>query len=480
MRVLIVDDEVLIRNWLDSACAEYGILPEDRVLAANGKDALAKMSGRDFDLIFTDITMPGMSGLEFVEKLKEQGNSIPIIILSCHNDFEYARAAIRLGCADYLMKSELAKEDVFTILDKHAADKDRHEVHSISVLPSDMKAFILGDGNHPVSISFPFRRWGMVMILSDSFTLSRITFDGIASIGSCFVFTYDEGIPCYILEILDDHISSLEFAKLVHRILARAGLEKDRVAVSSISSGEETLVNAFRSILRITAAYYFDVATPRVGDDNAALVLRFSSQLDEMLQNARMSSSLSVIQSIVDQFFAMVYSSGIFDMLFCRKFLAGICDCIGMHVTAGESPAFKAEAVRIQASSSFSEARRLLEEVMKRFLAGSSASEYIKTAKDYILMNYYRQCSLADVAANVNISEEYLSRLFRKETGKSFVEFLTEVRMRKAKSLLLRSNCSMSEICDMVGIQSQTYFSTLFRKYYGMTPSDLRKSAKAE
>ena len=61
MRVLIVDDEVLIRNWLDSACAEYGILPEDRVLAANGKDALAKMSGRDFDLIFTDITMPGMS-----------------------------------------------------------------------------------------------------------------------------------------------------------------------------------------------------------------------------------------------------------------------------------------------------------------------------------------------------------------------------------------------------------------------------------
>ena len=85
------------------------------------------------------------------------------------------------------------------------------------------------------------------MILSDSFTLSRITFDGIASIGSCFVFTYDEGIPCYILEILDDHISSLEFAKLVHRILARAGLEKDRVAVSSISSCEETLVNAFRT-----------------------------------------------------------------------------------------------------------------------------------------------------------------------------------------------------------------------------------------
>ena len=102
--VLIVEDEPLMRQYLLNNLSL--IHPEFQVVnvARNGKEAVSVLEKTAFDLIITDIQMPGMDGLSFVKQLRDAGSSIPVIILTGYDEFEYARAGLRLGVAEYLLK----------------------------------------------------------------------------------------------------------------------------------------------------------------------------------------------------------------------------------------------------------------------------------------------------------------------------------------------------------------------------------------
>ena len=102
--VLIVEDEPLMRQYLLNNLSL--IHPEFQVVnvARNGKEAVSVLEKTAFDLIITDIQMPGMDGLSFVKQLRNAGSSIPVIILTGYDEFEYARAGLRLGVAEYLLK----------------------------------------------------------------------------------------------------------------------------------------------------------------------------------------------------------------------------------------------------------------------------------------------------------------------------------------------------------------------------------------
>ena len=102
--VLIVEDEPMMRQYLLNNLSL--IHPEFQVVnvARNGKEAVSVLEKTAFDLIITDIQMPGMDGLSFVKQLRDAGSSIPVIILTGYDEFEYARAGLRLGVAEYLLK----------------------------------------------------------------------------------------------------------------------------------------------------------------------------------------------------------------------------------------------------------------------------------------------------------------------------------------------------------------------------------------
>lgn len=103
-KALIVEDEPLMRGYLlDNLCR---ISPDFAAVAAvrDGLDALPLFQQQTFDLVITDIKMPGMDGIELVKRLRESGNDVPVILLSGYDEFEYARAGLRLGVAEYLLK----------------------------------------------------------------------------------------------------------------------------------------------------------------------------------------------------------------------------------------------------------------------------------------------------------------------------------------------------------------------------------------
>jgi two-component system response regulator YesN len=102
------------------------------------------------------------------------------------------------------------------------------------------------------------------------------------------------------------------------------------------------------------------------------------------------------------------------------------------------------------------------------------SNSIIETAKRYIQENYMRDISLDDVSRIVNISPYYFSKIFKEGTGEGFVEYLTNIRIEKAKELLSTTEYSMREICGMCGYSDPNYFSRSFKKNVGATPSDYK------
>ena len=104
-----------------------------------------------------------------------------------------------------------------------------------------------------------------------------------------------------------------------------------------------------------------------------------------------------------------------------------------------------------------------------------SSNDAIEAAKKYIESNYTDNITLEDVSREVNISSYYLSRIFKEGTGENFIDYLTGLRMDKAKELLATTQYSMKEICAKVGYSDPNYFSKTFKKNVGVTPTEYRE-----
>jgi two-component system response regulator YesN len=106
------------------------------------------------------------------------------------------------------------------------------------------------------------------------------------------------------------------------------------------------------------------------------------------------------------------------------------------------------------------------------------STSVIEKAKAYIISNFNKQISLDDVSREVNISPYYFSKIFKEETGENFIDYLTNIRIDKAKELLANSDLSMKEICGKVGYSDPNYFSRSFKKNVGVTPTDFKEGKK--
>jgi two-component system response regulator YesN len=103
------------------------------------------------------------------------------------------------------------------------------------------------------------------------------------------------------------------------------------------------------------------------------------------------------------------------------------------------------------------------------------ASGVIAKAKTYIEENYSKDISLDDVSRIVDISSYYFSKLFKEETGENFIEYLTNIRIEKAKKLLQNREISIKNICADTGYSDPNYFSRIFKKQVGVTPTEYRE-----
>ncbi|WP_019006727.1 helix-turn-helix transcriptional regulator [Cohnella laeviribosi] len=108
------------------------------------------------------------------------------------------------------------------------------------------------------------------------------------------------------------------------------------------------------------------------------------------------------------------------------------------------------------------------------------ANPHVRKTVDFLYQNYDRPIQVKDIAAAANVHPGYLHRIFKAQTGQTLTEYLTALRMEKAKMLLLHTDVPVADISDYVGVGSRPYFHSLFKKHTNMTPLGFRRSMVAE
>jgi|GEM_PF-651520 len=436
-KLMIVDDEYEIRQGLRSV--DYSALRiEVSEECENGLFALKALASDPVDIVVTDIRMPLMDGLELAEKVASRYPHTKIIILSGYDDFEYAKASMKLGALDYLLKP-LDFTEYEKVLKKvvHLIGEEKEQQARTAALERQAKL----SARH-------LRKKFLRDILQRDMTADDIELESV----SAEVMLEENGEYAVCL---------LRFTAYPER---PAGVgDKDWNLILF------TLDNLLRDLWdeRGLGYHYVDQdgqCSLIVTDPSALAALKGSQdglagELDRLLDGLKRFRGLFKSHA--------TYSVG------------PIVSGTG-HIRVSYQEAERSFSSMNERNSSHEREEPACQEAAPRKDMGQMNSKrLIQEAKHFIEHHYDRTITLDDVAKHVHLNASYLSYLFKELTGQKYIDYLTEFRIEKAISLLKSTNYKVHEIGEMVGYENPRYFTLVFKKYAKQSPNEYRNAAYA-
>lgn len=474
-RVMVVDDDLpFLQNLQQYDWSSLGCVCV--CSASNGQEALEKCSQFLPHIIITDINMPMINGIELARLIKEQYPQIQIILLTVHQDFAYAQKAITYGVNDYLIKDTQYKSMLPIVMERAIRNfserENDHEsflLHSERFLVLDEKCM---ENTSELDLFFQ-RNNGFLMTLKMQKPFPART----------EIFKYiDRNIATDIgwilcgsqyLEIIGS--SKPETIRLLqeyrmHRLLQN---EKEYVCVSNtqIKNATEYLSAHQTNVLTLEKTFYQTSSPVLFAQEGHfhALPGFFAQHLDQKIASVSTPEMLEALfhqmklecqqnqykpadlrtagVQIVRQAemrWAEETNSHIYEDIQSASNVDRFFDCIGQYVM---QLFLKRSNISYQCSAAI--------EVMKANLADASLS-------------------LNSVAEQVFMSPGYLSKKMKEETGLSFREELTKLRMKRAAELLVDGKCKVYEIAEQTGYQNYRSFVSAFETYFGISPKKYR------
>lgn len=355
-KVLIIDDDRSTRYMLKrfKKWESYGFAIADE--ACDGKEALQKLKSCYFDLIITDIRMPGMDGIEFLQEFKSMNWQACVIFLSTHSDFEYAKQGIRLGVFDYMTKplnDDLlgeALERAKTYLDEEYKKRTKMEAEKKQLAES-------------VKLYYPKKREKKLAACLLS--------------GSSLITKEMEKTLAEITKIFENDLYKMGI--LLNMLLANLS---------------EKIYATFPWLQKL-------------GDKNFTYDMTDAQSIAEMKQ----------------------------------KFFMYINSCL---------------------------------EMIKKYEL-HHADSVIRRTCAYVIEHVEQDIKLEMIANEVHMSKDYVGKLFKQKTGCNFNDFVTKVKMEHAKYLIQTGEFKNYEVSEKLGYSKPDYFSRLFKKYTGHTPTEFKK-----
>ena len=521
LKVVLADDEKKIIFLLKKLINWEELGYEIAGVAGDGIHALELVRDLQPDVLLTDIKMPGCDGIELIRQAKELQKDIHAIIISGYREFEYAQNALKYGVEDYLLKP-LKKDEISRILLKirgsaeekqlsdHRQKKTAEKREELMLLhlkecAADGKAFpeyrqlneeygfSFCDGCYYVLAVKPdiasgwSRAEEVQVLMQHSLEVVRQEIPAIAEEFAAAVFP--EGI---LLVIQNRSYSSVDVHQVLTRI--RKGIEKQRdlfwsvrvtIAVGSVHQTSAALPDSMRAALwlcrdRICSSqlmrvaktdyhepvrqYHMESFVKRRFRSNCELLdeERFERELMDSCDTLRELDGLS--GSMVEDWFQNVLEVSLSGMQAAgtRSFVDRMSRDFWYCASLDEVYELLLKGLK----GKMQELRERREVTENRPIA---------KAKEYMQQHFREECKLEDVSAWVGFNTTYFSTFFKKETGTSFTDYLTQLRISKAKELLCRADLTIQDVCEEVGYRDMKYFSRLFKKNAGITPSEYRK-----
>lgn len=521
LKVLLVDDEYLIRNLLRMRIdwQEQGMQIVGE--ACDAAEALEQIELLHPDIVFTDIYMPKMDGIELSGLILKRYPNIKIVVVTGHDEFEYARQSVKLGISDFILKPIRATEllQVTTKL-RAAIEQERGREYELSKLREEMKRSLpylkerfvsqwLQGVLHeeevreqvrffgiPIAADNPQSRVAIIEVQATLPSQAETTTEEVQILMRMnslkHVQTYYQQ-DIYKIIVMDTHnriviLTTHPDAKLTEQaeqilgelrcLLKVDGSEADvTIGIGQLYSGWESVCIAYREACR-ALEYQTFVGKNQVicfedlviESDKRSQPYRSDKGLLEQLQFCISVGAGEEAVSLLQQILATPFSN---PAQFRMAAMDVITECqrAAMEQQLEGEQVFNQEAVAMMLMSEhLPDLRAMLEQHVRAISGVIKAKRQAKEVNliDQVKAYLEEQMSNAEVglsstAAAFYVSPGHLGRLMKKETGQTFVEYLTQLRMKKAESLLKQTDLKGYEIGEQVGIPDPHYFSVLFK-----------------
>lgn len=526
LKVLFVEDEYMVRQnvktskiWKNGEFELVGI-------ASNGEDAIEFLTSTNVDIMITDIRMPFMDGLELSEKARKLFPQLYIIILSGFDDFAYAQRALKIGVKEYLTKPLIAKDLMKSLVraknEIAKTKKDARELDELLIIREQSRRIRVERLLSEVTTGF--------MTKDTIRQRSRdLDIDLDANFYICVIATLfpddslddDDFDPFVALDVLASRpfdqrgyfVFSIAPAELRFIFpFSSNGHAKDKVfrscnwiqtklkqtlsirsviAIGTVVDDIEMLSSSFSSAA--CALRYASKSVQQIldADDNETCIIQTSSALNTARDLIRNLLSFGqeddvefTVNRILDELSTLEQNQTLLLHLVVElnvqvsTFLENIHREDKKQELTGSTLKslthyFQDTERETIANSLIASLRKVIN--LRTESRGSKLSDLIRAGLEYMKHNFTSSdLSLSTVADHINISASYFSSLFRQETGVTFIEHLTSLRIERAKELMVATDLRNNQIAYEVGYTDPNYFGKIFRRQVGVTPSQFR------
>ncbi len=526
-KIMLADDEGIVIDSLQFILKkEFG---EECVIdsAKTGRSVIELAESFRPDIAIMDIQMPGINGIEAIREIRETNSSTIFIIMSAYDKFDYAKEAINLGVLEYLNKP-VDRVKIVEVIRRamQQIDKEREKRSQDLIIREKMETVVpiienglvqnllfqeffeedidnfrklLGiEENHGYMLALVFGEsqegnhmtnavGTSVRLQSRTRELREIVksyFPGV--VGSVMANKIAVFVPTGNDKFdYNERIELIEKARAMVRKLKKHFDVAFRVGFGSItdlSKAMESYNEALDSLVATTGTVAHVDDLPIGCDYEENYPVEAERNLFDRLEKGDLNGMLTFANQFFDW---MVENYAEYPMDIKLKALEFAI--WGEHIAytnAGRVYQFRSRKDYLPDVLSFENYEQLRKWYTDKLTAScrnikmrkeAQSSSIIDKAKDYIGARYNKDISLDDVSREVDISPYYFSKIFKEATGENFIEYVTNIRITKAKELLKNSEYSIKEICAEVGYSDPNYFSRTFKKNVGVTPTEYKE-----
>ena len=532
--IILVDDEEEVRKsiikQIDWESAGFQVVGD----AENGEDALEKIEVLEPDVVLTDIRMPYMDGLTLAEKIRQRYPSTKVVIFSGYDDFEYAQKAIKLNVTEYILKP-VNVEELTSILKriKSNLDEEIEEKRNVSRLRenyrkslpiireqffNDMVHRRLADDliesklrEYDIPITGA-RKWIIAAIdveKSDDrskktlslheeeelipISVMQIVREKLKSYCRFSLFQSTAEAGMVVIAALDDDNTTTglidvlgDICKETKRILevpVTIGIGHSVTGLSKIAGSYQSAVEAlgYKAVVGSGITIYINDMEP-VGSgklefdnsDESDFISAVKFGPDEKIEAVMVRISGKLESARVHYRQQQVYVFGVLNTVIqmIQQYDLNLEEILGGELE------YLSVIDKLQKREEFGEwllktARKMNQAINQE--RDITTRQVIQQAKQYIMDNYQNpDLSVEMICRHLHMSPAYFSTMFKKETGQAYIAYLTEIRLNKAVELLNKTDDKTYVIASKVGYQEQNYFSYVFKKKFGVSPTKFR------
>ncbi|NOU98842.1 response regulator [Paenibacillus planticolens] len=526
--LLIVDDEPRHRDGLANLISK--LKPNYQVFKAkNGNDALTIMADNRIDIVFSDIRMPQMDGLQLLERLESYDKPPILVILSGYRQFEYAQKAISLGVCEYLLKPvdvttmdhTLDKIEKAMLANQTQLQENQYTITKLNqTLPiyNDhlMNQWIAGhlEGNRLAEVEklLPSIIGKGTVLLTEinaaksssrtdeSQTRQMVKEKVEQSLGplSRSVSFFLEDKRTILVTVVSTHTvdirstETLDNMQACIRSMKKCDLELTMALGSECEDVLKQINQSFEDAKK-ALSYQFFLGSAIIislediipaASDRVLTKYREEEELQDAVRESDKEKAVRLIHAIFDK----QISKGLplpdaFKEFMLRMILHLIHHFKDVMLEDYYKELLKKFEDTMKKSSFFSSMRNTVSELLNEMIDNILNTRnwkkemIIKTCLQYIEENYAEDLFLESVASKFYFNTSYFSHYFKVNTGISFSQYLLRTRLRKGKEFLEESDFKIYEISKRIGFKDTKYFNRVFKKEFGVTPEEYRRIA---